>query len=217
MTIQQLGEYIDAGAAQVPADIVIKNGILVNVNTSEYYPAEVAIYQRKIVAVDKDVTDYIGAQTQILDAQGQYLVPGLIDGHIHVECSKLSMTRFAQAVVPHGTTSIISGLDEYISVVGLEGLKEIFEEIDQIPLKVFWGLPYKTPYTMPQSTIAYNVTAADHAKYQAQADCYGVWETVREAVQIKDPDTLKALLAAQKNHKPIFGCSPMAHGKDLNQ
>ena len=57
MTIQQLGEYIDAGAAQVPADIVIKNGILVNVNTSEYYPAEVAIYQRKIVAVDKDVTD----------------------------------------------------------------------------------------------------------------------------------------------------------------
>ena len=217
MTIQQLGEYIDAGAAKVPADIVIKNGILVNVNTSEYYPAEVAIYQRKIVAVDKDVTDYIGAQTQILDAQGQYLVPGLIDGHIHVECSKLSMTRFAQAVVPHGTTSIISGLDEYISVVGLEGLKEIFEEIDQIPLKVFWGLPYKTPYTMPQSTIAYNVTAADHAKYQAQADCYGVWETVREAVQIKDPDTLKALLAAQKNHKPIFGCSPMAHGKDLNQ
>lgn len=217
MTIQQLGEYIDAGAAQVPADIVIKNGILVNVNTSEYYPAEVAIYQRKIVAVDKDVTYYIGAQTQILDAQGQYLVPGLIDGHIHVECSKLSMTRFAQAVVPHGTTSIISGLDEYISVVGLEGLKEIFEEIDQIPLKVFWGLPYKTPYTMPQSTIAYNVTAADHSKYQAQADCYGAWETVREAVQIKDPDTLKALLAAQKNHKPIFGCSPMAHGKDLNQ
>lgn len=217
MTIQQLGEYIDAGAAQVPADIVIKNGILVNVNTSEYYPAEVAIYQRKIVAVDKDVTDYIGSQTQILDAQGQYLVPGLIDGHIHVECSKLSMTRFAQAVVPHGTTSIISGLDEYISVVGLEGLKEIFEEIDQIPLKVFWGLPYKTPYTMPQSTIAYNVTAADHAKYQAQADCYGVWETVREAVQIKDSDTLNALLAAQKNHKPIFGCSPMAHGKNLNQ
>ena len=55
MTIQQLGEYIDAGAAQVPADIVIKNGILVNVNTSEYYPAEVAIYQRKIVADRKSV------------------------------------------------------------------------------------------------------------------------------------------------------------------
>ncbi|KAF0371358.1 amidohydrolase family protein [Pediococcus acidilactici] len=216
-TTTELEKYIDAGAAEIPADLVIENGTLINVDTAEYYRADVAIYKGRIVAVDKDVSDYVGEHTRHVDATDQYLAPGLIDGHIHVECSKMSMTRFAQAVVPKGTTSIVSGLDEYISVIGLAGLDEIFAEIDQLPLKVFWGVPYKTPYTIPQSTVAYNVSAQDHQKFQPQERSYGVWETVREAVQTKDKDTLSAVLTAQKLHKPIFGCSPMAKGKDLNQ
>lgn len=216
-TVEQLGRYIDAGAAKLPADLVIENGTLVNVNTAEYYLADVAVYQGKIVAVDADVSAYVGPETRHVDATGKYLVPGLIDGHIHVECSKLSLTRFAQAVVPHGTTSIVSGLDEYISVVGVAGLDELFTEIDQSAMKVFWGLPYKTPYTIPTSTISYNVSAADHERIQSQENCYGVWETVREAIQMKDEDTLKAILTAQKYHKPVFGCSPMATGIDLNE
>lgn len=216
-TVEQLGRYIDAGAAKLPADLVIENGTLVNVNTAEYYLADVAVYQGKIVAVDADVSAYVGPETRHVDATGKYLVPGLIDGHIHVECSKLSLTRFAQAVVPHGTTSIVSGLDEYISVVGVAGLDELFTEIDQSAMKVFWGLPYKTPYTIPTSTISYNVSAADHERIQPQENCYGVWETVREAIQMKDEDTLKAILTAQKYHKPVFGCSPMATGIDLNE
>ena len=216
-TIQDLASLIDAGAAKIPADLVIENGTLVNVDTAEYYAADIAIYQGTIVAVDPDVSDYVGENTQHIDATGKYLTPGMIDGHIHVECSKLSLTRFSQAVLPHGTTSIVSGLDEYISVGGLDSLSEIFEELNQLPFKVFWGLPYKTPYTIPRSTVAYNVNGADHEKYQALDQCYGVWETVRESVQTKDPDTLQAILAAQKYHKPIFGCSPMATGKDLNQ
>lgn len=216
-TTTELEKYIDAGAAEISADLVIENGTLINVDTAEYYRADVAIYKGRIVAVDEDVSDYVGNQTQHVDANNKYLAPGLIDGHIHVECSKMSMTRFAQAVVPRGTTSIVSGLDEYISVIGLDGLNEIFAEIDQLPLKVFWGVPYKTPYTIPQSTVAYNVSAQDHQKFQPQEHSYGIWETVREAVQTKDKETLLAILTAQKLHKPIFGCSPMARGKDLNQ
>lgn len=217
ITVDELAKYIDAGAAKISADLVIENGTLINVDTSEYYLADVAVYQGRIVAVDQDVTDYIGENTRHLDANGKYLAPGMIDGHIHVECSKMGMTRFAQAVVPLGTTSIVSGLDEYISVVGVKGLEEIFQEIDQSPLKVFWGLPYKTPYTIPKSTIAYDVSAKDHELIQPEERSYGVWETVREAVETKDEDTLKAILTAQKYHKPIFGCSPMATGKALNQ
>ncbi|MFD0898030.1 adenine deaminase C-terminal domain-containing protein [Loigolactobacillus binensis] len=217
LTTAELSRYIDAGAAKQAADLVIENGTLVNVNTAEYYPANIAIYKSKIVAVDPDVTAYVDEHTRHIDASGQYLVPGLIDGHIHVECSKLSMTRFAEAVVPHGTTSIVSGLDEYISVIGLTDLTEIFTEITASALKVFWGLPYKTPYTIPKSTIAYNVTPADHERYQQAENCYGVWETVREAVQTKDPATLAALITAQRYHQPIFGCAPMATGRALNQ
>lgn len=214
-TMTNLKQLIRAGRGIIPAHTVIVNGNLVNVMTSEIYKADVAIYEDTIVAVG-NVTDYIGPDTKIIDANGRYLVPGLIDGHIHSECSKLSITSYAKAVVPHGTTSMISGLDEYISVSGLEGLQEVFEEIKASPLKVFWGAPYKTPYTFPQSTVAFNFTKEVHEQVQQWPECYGVWETVREYVTEEDENTLGAIEVAAKNRLPVFGCAPMARGKELN-
>ncbi|MGL6174771.1 MAG: adenine deaminase [Cellulosilyticaceae bacterium] len=214
-TISNLKQLIRAGRGIIPAHTVVRHGQLVNVMTREIYQADVAIYEDTIVAVG-EVSDYIGPDTQIIDATGKYLVPGLIDGHIHSECSKLSITSFAKAVVPCGTTSIISGLDEYISVSGLEGLQEVFAEIKQSPLKVFWGAPYKTPYTFPQSTVAFNFTHEVHQQVQQWPECFGVWETVREYIQEEDEDTLGAIQEAAKNRLPIFGCAPMARGKELN-
>ena len=214
-TVSNLKQLIRAGRGSVPAHTVIRYGKLVNVMTSEVYDADVAIYEDTIVAVG-DVSDYIGEETKIIDASGRYLVPGLIDGHIHSECSKLSITSFAKAVVPCGTTSMISGLDEYISVAGLEGLQEVFEEIKASPLKVFWGAPYKTPYTFPQSTVAFNFTKEVHHTVQQWPECFGVWETVREYIQEEDEDTLGAIEQAAQNRLPIFGCAPMARGKELN-
>lgn len=214
-TVSNLKQLIRAGRGIVPAHTVIRYGKLVNVMTSEVYDADVAIYEDTIVAVG-DVSDYIGEETKIIDATGRYLVPGLIDGHIHSECSKLSITSFAKAVVPCGTTSMISGLDEYISVSGLEGLQEVFEEIKASPLKVFWGAPYKTPYTFPQSTVAFNFTKEVHHTVQQWPECFGVWETVREYIQEEDEDTLGAIEQAAQNRLPVFGCAPMARGKELN-
>lgn len=210
-----LKQLIRAGRGIVSAHTVVLHGSLVNVISSEIYKADVAIYEDTIVAVG-DVSDYIGPDTKTIDATDKYLVPGLIDGHIHSECSKLSITSFAKAVVPCGTTSIISGLDEYISVSGLEGLQEIFREIKASPLKVFWGAPYKTPYTFPQSTIAFNFNEDVHKVVQQWPECFGVWETVREYVQEEDEDTLGAIELAARNRLPVFGCAPMARGKELN-
>ena len=214
-SIPELKERIRAGRGKIPAQKVIRGGQLVNVMSSEIYPADVAVYKDMIAAVG-DVEDYIGPETEIIDAKGQYLVPGMIDGHIHSECSKLSITSYAKAVVPHGTTSMISGLDEYISVSGLEGLKEVLAEVEASPLKVFWGAPYKTPYTVPQSTVAYNFTKETHAQVQQWPECFGVWETVREFLQEEDEDTLGAISLAFRNRLPVFGCAPMARGNDLN-
>lgn len=214
-TIENLRTIIRAGRGLIPAHTAIQNGNLVNVMSGEIYPADVAIYEDTIVAVG-DVSDYIGQETRIIDAKGRYLVPGLIDGHIHSECSKLSITSFAKAVVPCGTTSIVSGLDEYISVSGLQGLQEIFEEIKASPLKVFWGAPFKTPYTFPKSTVAFNFNKEVHSQVQNWPECFGVWETVREFVQEEDEDTLGAISEAFKNRLPVFGCAPMAQGRDLN-
>lgn len=215
-TVDNLKQLVRAGKGEIPADVVVQGGTLVNVMTSEVYPADVAIYRDTIVAVDKDVSMHIGPKTKKIDATGRYLVPGLIDGHIHSECSKLSITGFAKAVVPSGTTSIVSGLDEYISVGGLEGLQEVFKEIEGLPLRVFWGAPYRTPYTVPQSTVAFNFTKEVHEKVQQWPQCYGVWETVREFVTECDDDTLGAISLANKNRLPVFGCAPMARGKELD-
>ena len=114
-TIDNLKIMIRAGRGKIPSHKVIKGGQLVNVMSSEVYPADIAVYNDMIVAVG-DVSEYIGPETEIIDATGYYLTPGMIDGHIHSECSKLSITSYAKAVVPRGTTSMISGLDEYISV-----------------------------------------------------------------------------------------------------
>lgn len=214
-TVATLKERIRAGSAKIPAEKVIRGGMLVNVMSSEIYPADIAVYKDMIAAVG-DVEPYVGYDTEIIDATGKYLVPGLIDGHIHSECSKLSITSYAKAVVPHGTTSMISGLDEYISVSNLEGLQEIFAEIKQSPLKVFWGAPYKTPYTVPQSTVSFNFNKDVHEMVQKWPECYGVWETVTEFVQEEDEDTLGAIAEAYKNNLPVFGCAPMARGTKLN-
>lgn len=214
-TVTNLKELVRAGRGIIPADLVISKGTLVNVMSNEIYPADVAIYKDTIVAIG-NVDDYIGDETEILDASGKYITPGLIDGHIHSECSKLSITSYAKAVVPCGTTSMISGLDEYISVSGLEGLKEIFEEIKLSPLKVFWGAPHQTPYTIPQSTISFNFTKKVHENVQKWPECFGVWETVREFIQEEDENTLGAIAEASKNRLPVFGCAPMARGKELN-
>lgn len=215
MLNENLRDMIDAGGAKIPADLVIHNGRLVNVVSSEIYPADVAIYRSRIVATG-DVSDYIGPATRKIDAKGQYLVPGLIDGHLHIECSKLSMTSFAKAVIPHGTTSIVSGLDQYLITAGLEGVREVLDEIASGPLKVFWGLPFTMPYTLPMSNVGFNITGETHAEVQKWPEVFGVWETVSEFVENHHEGVLRAIELARENRLPIFGCAPMTRGKRLN-
>ena len=94
-------ELVRAGAGELKADLVITNGRLVNVATAEIYPADVAIYDATIIAVG-DVSPHTGHGTRVLDATGRYLTPGLIDGHLHMECSKLSVASLAKLLVPLG-------------------------------------------------------------------------------------------------------------------
>ena len=109
-----------------------------------------------------DVSAYIGDDTEVIDAEGQYLVPGLFDGHQHIECSKLSITSAAKLLVPFGTTNVVSGLDQILVVAGLDGAEAFLRESQQTPLRVLWGAPCKTPYTMPTSTVGHYFSSEDH-------------------------------------------------------
>ena len=210
-----IASLVRAGAAEVPATTVVRGGRLVNVVSAEIYPADVAIFENTVVATG-DVTPYVGADTAVVDAGGRYLVPGLFDGHQHIECSKLSVTSAARMLVPLGTLNIVSGLDQILVVAGLAGAEAFLRESQQTPLRVFWGAPCKTPYTVPTSTVGHYFGPDDHRDGQQWPECVGVWETVREFVATGDEDVLEALQIARDNRMPVFGCAPMARGVDLS-
>jgi adenine deaminase len=128
----------------------------------------------------------------------------------------MSITSFAKAVVPLGTTAIISGLDQILVVAGLEGVREFLDEAKAGPLKVFWGAPCKTPYTLPRSNVGHYFGPREHEATHHWPECVGIWETVREFIQEMDKDVLSALEIARKSRLPVLGCAPMARGANLN-
>jgi adenine deaminase len=212
---RDLSALVRAGAGELKADLVITNGRLVNVATAEIYPADVAVLGATVVAVG-DVAPHTGDGTRVLDAGGRYLTPGLIDGHLHLECTKLSVTSLAKLLVPLGTTSVVSGLDQILVAAGVHGVRAFLEEAKATALKVFWGAPCKTPYTIPTSTVGYYFGPDDHRETQQWPECIGVWETVREFVQDEDEAVLGAIQLARRNRLPVFGCAPMSRGLDLS-
>jgi len=130
---------------RAPAELVIRNGRLVDVHTREILEgADVAIAHGR-VAMFGDVAHTIGSGTETIDAEGAYLVPGLIDTHLHVESVMVTVTRFAEAVLPHGTTTAFIDNHEMANVFGLEGMCWMLEEGRGLPLKVFLAVPSCVP------------------------------------------------------------------------
>src|SRR5690554_1269800 len=111
-----MDDLMDVSLGKKEADLAIVNGQIVNVYTKEIYPGGVAVAGNIIVAVG-DVGYCIGSETKVIDAEGKYILPGFIDGHIHPESTNLSIRQFAEAVLFHGTTSIMADLHE-VGVVG---------------------------------------------------------------------------------------------------
>jgi adenine deaminase len=205
---------LDTAFGRTPADKIITGGRLVNVLSGEVYPADLAISDGRVAAVG-DVSSRRGPDTEVIEAHDQYLVPGLIDGHVHIECSKLSVTMFASLVSRYGTTSALSGLDQILVVQGLDGVREFLDEAQRSPLRIFWGAPAKAPYTVPESTVGYRFGPDEHRTAQSWPECFGIWETVQEFVEHGDVEVLEALELAAANRLPVFGCAPLADARRI--
>jgi adenine deaminase len=128
-----------------PADTVIKNARLVNVNTGEITSGvDVAITHGRIALVG-NALHTIGEKTQIIDAAGCYIAPGFMDGHMHVESSMLSVREYARAVIPHGTTAIFMDPHEMANVLGMDGVRLMIEDGRNVPLRVYTAMPSCVP------------------------------------------------------------------------
>jgi adenine deaminase len=128
------------------ADTVICNGRWVNVHSGEILPGtDVAIVGGRIAYVGPDASHCIGPQTRIIEAKQRYLVPGLCDAHMHVESGMVTVTEFARAVIPHGTTSMFIDPHEIANVLGLPGVRLMHDEALTMPINVYVQMPSCVP------------------------------------------------------------------------
>src|SRR3990172_8166597 len=114
--VHSLRRRIEVARGLRPADLLLRGGKVVNVFSGEVYQTNVAICNDRIAGVG----DYYQEGIEVCDVGGLYLIPGLIDAHVHIESSMLSPAEYARAVLPHGTTTIICDPHEIANVMGLE-------------------------------------------------------------------------------------------------
>lgn len=146
----ELRQIIKLARGVEPADILLKNGRLINVYTGEIHPADVAVAGTQIVGVG---TGYQAHET--IDLDGAFICPGFIDAHVHIESSMVPPPEFARAVVPRGTTTVILDPHEIANVLGLDGIRFMFDTAKYNPLSIYVMMPSCVPATEMETTGAY--------------------------------------------------------------
>jgi adenine deaminase len=137
---------VDVAMGRAPADLVIRNGRWVCVQSGEIIPnTDIGIKGERIAYVGENGSHTIGETTEVIEADGRYLVPGLLDGHMHVESGMLTVTEFVRAVIPYGTTGMFIDPHEIANVFGLEGVRLMVEEAGIQPIHVWVQMPSCVP------------------------------------------------------------------------
>jgi adenine deaminase len=137
---------VDVAMGRSSADLVIRNGRWVCVQSGEIIPGtDIAIKGERIAYVGEDASHTIRDQTKVIDAGDKYLMPGLLDGHMHIESGMLTVTEFVRAVIPHGTTAMFVDPHEIANVFGLDGVRLMVDEAANQPIHVWVQMPSCVP------------------------------------------------------------------------
>ncbi len=203
-----LEELIEVGRGNKPADLLLKGGNLVDVFSGEIIPADLAVHKGIIVGFGR-----YKAKKEI-NLRGSTLLPGLMDAHIHLESSMLSVSEFVRAVLPCGTTSVIIDPHEIANVLGLDGIRYLLESSKYQPLNIFMMLPSCVPATLLETAGA-RLSAYDLEPFLNHQWVLGLGEMMNyPGVLQKESRVLEKLtLLGTKN---VDGHAPGLKGKDLS-
>jgi adenine deaminase len=198
---------IAVAAGRDPADMVVRGGTWVNVHTREALPDhDIAIANGRIAFVGPDATHCIGKDTQIIEANGRYMLPGLCDAHMHIESGMLTPAEFARAVIPHGTTSMFTDPHEIANVLGLEGVRMMHDEALMQPVNIFTQMPSCAPSAPGLETTGYEITPEDVAEAMNWPGIIGLGEMMNfPGVIHGDPKMLAEIAATQNAGKTVGG------------
>jgi len=204
-----LKELISVARGEIPADLLLKNARIVNTFIGEIEQADVAIYGDRIAGIG----DYDKAK-EIVDLQGRFLAPGLINGHTHIESSMLHPVRYAQAVVPRGTLAVVTDLHEIANVCGSKGIKFVTDLARKLPLDMLFMAPSCVPATHLETSGA-RISSKEVKKILAHPKIIGLGEMMNfPGVVSGDEEVLKKVNASKG--KIIDGHAPGLTGKELN-
>lgn len=206
--MRNVEEKLSIARGERPAELLFKNANLVNVLSGEIYRTHVAVADGRVVGLG----DYEGAN--VIDLEGAYLAPSLIDAHFHVESSLLTMPEFAKAVVPHGTGAVVIDPHEYANVLGLDGVRYVLESSKGLPLDFFVMLPSCVPAT-PFETAGARLTSDDLRLMIADERIAGIAELMNYPGVYLGTESELDKIAAGKG-KNIDGHAPGLTGHRLN-
>lgn len=179
-------------------------GNLLNIFTEEIYPAEVEIQDGKIKCI-----------REINGEFKNYILPGFIDSHIHVESSMLTPSRFAEAVVPHGTTAVVADPHEIANVLGITGINYMMRDASTVPLRFFSTAPSCVPAT-PFETSGAVLGPVEIDELLRMDDMVALGEMMNfPGVIGEDPTVMEKIKLAHKHFKPVDGHAPLLSGADL--
>jgi adenine deaminase len=201
-------ELIAVAAGEKEGDLVLKNGMVVNVFSGEIYRADVSIQGKRIAGLGS----YSGKN--VIDVEGKYVCPGLIDGHVHIESSMVSVPEFARVVVPLGTTTVVVDPHEIANVMGAEGILFTLKASKYNPLNVFVMLPSCVPST-DLETAGAELKAVDLFPFLSDKWVRGLGEMMNyHGVIARNEDVMDMIKIA--SGKRIDGHAPGVTGRRLN-
>ena len=201
---------IDVAAGRAPADLVLKNAVYVNVFSGELEKRDIAVAEGLIVGLGS----YSG--TEEVDMTGKIVCPGFIDAHIHLESSLVSPAEFARAVIPHGTTTVITDPHEIANVMGEAGIEYMLAATEGLPVDVRFMIPSCVPAS-PMDESGANLDYRDIDSFFEHPRVQGLAEMMNfPGIISADSETVAKIVASQAHHKKIDGHAPGLRGNDLN-
>ena len=204
---QSAPRLVAVAAGRATADLVIKGGTWVNVHTRECLENhDLAIADGRFAYCGPDADHCIGPDTEVIDAQDRYMIPGLCDGHMHIESGMLTPAEFTRAVIPHGTTSMFTDPHEIANVLGLAGVRLMHDEAMMQPINVFTQMPSCAPSAPGLETTGFEISADDVAEAMAWPGIIGLGEMMNfPGVVNGDPQMLAEIAATQNAGKTVGG------------
>jgi len=201
---------VDVAAGRLDADVVLKNATYLNVFANELNTGDIAIAEGLIVGMG----DYTGLTEY--DMGGKIVLPGFVDSHIHLESSLLSPKELTRALLPHGTTTLVTDPHEIANVMGTDGIDYMLQATEGLPIDVQFMLPSCVPATpMDESGAVLDYRALD--SFYGHPRVRGLAEVMNFVGVIgADAQVLEKIVAAQSHHKKIDGHAPDLQGKDLD-